>query len=895
MKKILCGLLLVVFLFSGIWLANAKMIMWEPNGNYLAQNVESSKKAISDSKYVTVVDKLIAKNAENIDLLKKMKSKLPQIKASLKNISNTENRENLTAIINYLEAKIDLAIYEIKSNVLRKFENIKLSEAETKKVEDELVKLQLNLLENWISKLQNITDEFDEISNYEAKWDLKVNLDVDHESIWKIKANLELSDYTEKASNFDSQVKWKIKALIEAAPKWEEAVKLELSSMMDFISKDDNMYLLLDQLNVSQENMDQIKGGIEVLEKIAKEKGYVKFGNMNGNNPIEILKNLNPNNILKDGKVALSKPMFKPYKKEGDRYYLIPTKYACDTMKELLQRFDPFGGKTCTESQYNNVLETLAERWEIYIEIWEDTKFWYEFTNKKSETEKAERYIIFSNQGIKEISYTILRDQEKHPNEWVIFNYIKNEKLDFNFYHEAWKIDFDFKSTLDRKNNKFTIIDYTWYVNYPYENLKSSLTLKNKILKWNFLYEDKRSSDEVGNIIEANLTWKMDYNNKLSVLDIDYSGLLDRNTNLTWKLHYNEWKFAFAYNMADERNEFNVDLSWDWDLKNKTLTAWESDIYYKYRNRIYHETSIEDNDRGYEYWDFIENFNSNIKLENKKISGETVIKNYNNENIISIKHSGNHEKNYLEFNNEFDINPELFGTASKARDSKRMSDIYMLESSLEQAYMDDIKYPSVEEFEEKVSMYMYAEELPTDPLWAVEIDWCKFGYIYKVWENQDWYELSTCLENEFYNWEKTYKEIKINTYWEIDCWVEEEVLNEEEYNEVEINMEEDYIENCDVEKDELNMENPSEIYINWYTSWKKREAQTETTITWDLNLKVDARNDKNNANVYFDLVIDQEKTIELEIDNKWTVEYKDVEIETPENVVPIEEIIWSGY
>ena len=47
-----------------------------------------------------------------------------------------------------LEAKIDLAIYEIESNVLRKFENIKLSEAETKKVEDQLVKLQLNLLEN---------------------------------------------------------------------------------------------------------------------------------------------------------------------------------------------------------------------------------------------------------------------------------------------------------------------------------------------------------------------------------------------------------------------------------------------------------------------------------------------------------------------------------------------------------------------------------------------------------------------------------------------------------------------------------------------------------------------------------------------------------------------------
>jgi len=61
--------------------------------------------------------------------------------------------------------------------------------------------------------------------------------------------------------------------------------------------------------------------------------------------------------------------MFKAYEKNGDKYSLIPTKYACDKFKELNAKFDPWNGSTCSDSQYERMLKKLAESGDLYIEI----------------------------------------------------------------------------------------------------------------------------------------------------------------------------------------------------------------------------------------------------------------------------------------------------------------------------------------------------------------------------------------------------------------------------------------------------------------------------------------------------------------------------------------------
>jgi hypothetical protein len=42
--------------------------------------------------------------------------------------------------------------------------------------------------------------------------------------------------------------------------------------------------------------------------------------------------------------------MFEAYKKDGEKYLIKPTKYACDKMKEISNKFDPFyGSSSCSQ------------------------------------------------------------------------------------------------------------------------------------------------------------------------------------------------------------------------------------------------------------------------------------------------------------------------------------------------------------------------------------------------------------------------------------------------------------------------------------------------------------------------------------------------------------------
>jgi hypothetical protein len=112
-----------------------------------------------------------------------------------------------------------------------------------------------------------------------------------------------------------------------------------------------------------------IKRQLETLKDIAKKNKYIKYDDINNKQILEILKSFNPSKIMADSKKILEKPMFKAYKKEGDKYFLVPTKYACSKFKELSAKFDPWNGSTCSDSQYERIIKSLAEAGDLYIEI----------------------------------------------------------------------------------------------------------------------------------------------------------------------------------------------------------------------------------------------------------------------------------------------------------------------------------------------------------------------------------------------------------------------------------------------------------------------------------------------------------------------------------------------
>jgi hypothetical protein len=144
--------------------------------------------------------------------------------------------------------------------------------------------------------------------------------------------------------------------------------------------------------------------------------------------------------------------------------------------------------------------------------------------------------------------------------------------------------------------------------------------------------------------------------------------------------------------------------------------------------------------------------------------------------------------------------------------------------------------------------------IPKDPSWNIEIDWCKFGYYYEIWDN-NWisnqaYKLSSCLEN----WEK------------ISLWYKDFKANEG-------------------------------FYVNGYTTWTKQEAEKEEKpkVQADINIKIDVKWNRNNANIYIDYIEWYKKILEIEFDNKGTIEYKKIQIEAPTNTMELKDVMWIQY
>lgn len=693
--------------------------------------------------YVELIDKKVQSISEDEKALLNLSQKIFAAKEKIENSNNI----TLKQIVYYIELKIDDALIDIsKWNAVEEIiAQNSISKEEKKQVEDKLIQIQLNLLEKWTSYLENLVSEFKKLTNYEEKWNFSMNLDIDQEQIWKVNAAFNLSDYSAKASNFDSQIKWKIHALIEASPKEGEDIKLQLNSLIDFISKEWNIYLLLQELNiVDEEWVDDIKDYLEKIKEIAAQNKYIKFEDKQAKQGIQILKSLSPNRILADGKNILSKPMLKPYKKEDGKYYLIPTKYACDRVKEFMNKFDPFNGKECSQNQYENLLSEIEEVWNIYIKLWDDTQLGFEWV-QIDDIDKFDAYLIFSDKEIKEIQAEIIPSQEIFPDEWLILDYKKNEKLNFTFFAEKWNIDYKLWSALN-SNNKFHVINFSGVSKSQYNSLSSSLSLNNKKITWNITYTDKKykssyewdiySGEYVdNNKFEVDISWNTNNQNSISNLQIEVTGT-KQDTGKVFEngvFNYSSWTFELKNNYTSEWTKSDLAVSGSWDAENKTLTSWDFKLSIDKKEGQYNYETYE---FGY-VWDYKNVFNSEVSLENKIITWNTTIHGIDGKKIFWIEHSWGYEKNYIKWNNNFEITnvPRIF-------------------------------------------------------LWAITSE-----------------------------------------------------------------------------------ENP--------------------IIKWNFNIEVDLRNNKDNANIYFDTTISDKQIIQFEIDNKGTIEYKQVEINGPseDQIVPSSEIL----
>jgi len=82
-----------------------------------------------------------------------------------------------------MNGKIKIALINILEEEKNDVYKENISATDKKLVEDEIVKLQLNLFNKSVSYFDTLIDDFEKLTNYEDNGDFNMSLNVDHEKV----------------------------------------------------------------------------------------------------------------------------------------------------------------------------------------------------------------------------------------------------------------------------------------------------------------------------------------------------------------------------------------------------------------------------------------------------------------------------------------------------------------------------------------------------------------------------------------------------------------------------------------------------------------------------------------------------------------------------------------
>ncbi|PIE85520.1 hypothetical protein CSA08_01545 [Candidatus Gracilibacteria bacterium] len=572
------------------------------NGNIIKEhNLSKSylNKTNLGKKYINKIDNFIEKNKYNTKILNKLSKRIEKLI-----LSNKIKDKTAKNVLIYMRSKINLVLLEVNKK------EEKIEDKDKKYIEDKIVNLQLNLFEKGVGVLEKLSKEFENLTNYEEKGDFEINLDINQEQLGVVKSNLKLNNYIAKNSLLDSQLKSLVEASIKSSIKGEDEIDINLSGLIDYISKDGNLYLLLSKLDIKDKKVnDDLKILISKIKEIANKNKYIKYSNDETQEAMIFLKSLNPSMIINNTRNSLSEPLITAYKKEGNRYYLKPTKYACDKIKSIPNMIYGLNGGKCSDGEYNEFLTELDEAGIFYAEILKNNKIKIGFVgNKMLGINTNEGYIIFDNEKVLEVNYKF--DAGMFGS--MLLDYKHNNHLNFNINSDNTKLNYE--STLNKKN-ECTEMSFSFKEKgYPFIS-DVKLSLENKKINGKFEFKFLKHNWETGEKMEKNkiigtIDGKTNYDNKIEKLNINYSGVEDSKEFLNGKINISGSTFNFENKTDSEEFKSNTLLNFKLD-KNKLPTNGKLLISIKEKEETYN------------------NFNEilfvNLKVIDGKINGKTKV------------------------------------------------------------------------------------------------------------------------------------------------------------------------------------------------------------------------------------------------------------------------------
>lgn len=520
------------------------------------------------------LDKNLSKlnNQEKISQLKKVKVKLWLL---LKKQKKSKSINQLK----YLDLKLDLMIFDLQT-ASKYNSDTNLTSEEITKVDDAIVDLQLNLLDNSKSLTDKLTKEFQKVANYSETWSWKLELNLSKEALWKANALLNMPNYNIKKSNFDQQINWDINfSWNYDSLYWSGDISLK--TFIDMISKDWDIYMMLknSDFKVSNEN---IQTYLDQIKTKFKDWKYVLIPQTDeAKNIYKYLNNFDLESSFSASKTILEKPLVKAYKKDWDKYYLVPTKYACQTYFDIKNKINPGLISTCSDTIYSAFLREFSNSWDFYITLWEDKNtIWYEYFDKKTEV-KVISNLDYTKTEIKNFYLKMISNNKSNKWDDLEINYVKNDHFNVNFIYNKDNEKLNFVSKLDSENN---MISAKWIINFD-NNLIWNYSLDNWNISWDFVYTWKNYDYESWNYSKSYVVaWKLAWNAKIYNLSVKWVDYKTKKAFLDSSLNYNNWSWDFSLTY-DDYSIFK--LNW-------TYKVWENymKVDSKYETIMWKETYL---------------------------------------------------------------------------------------------------------------------------------------------------------------------------------------------------------------------------------------------------------------------------------------------------------------
>lgn len=303
-------------------------------------------------KYIEQLEALIPELS--IEKLEAIKEKV----SGAKEVLSGENFQETLILIAYIELLI-----EEEMNARAMETNIS---GEDKQIAQEAVmELQMLMKENTLSMIDELMLAWDNQTRYEEKGDFQMDMKLDIDGVVNASGKVSLSDYIAETQKLDQTFIGKLNTVFEATANGED-MNISFGSDIDIVSKDGQFYLKMKNISYSDSgeevNLDITKY-IEKLEELAADNTYLAFEDQNTQLIYNTLRSFSKEDIKTEliGD-KFDTAFFEAYSvKEDGTYLLRPTKYLCDTGKNMLQIFDPFGGSSCTDAQYSDMLEKYLD------------------------------------------------------------------------------------------------------------------------------------------------------------------------------------------------------------------------------------------------------------------------------------------------------------------------------------------------------------------------------------------------------------------------------------------------------------------------------------------------------------------------------------------------------